>query len=209
MCRCDASTENARHRRKIEAGQRRVEAARKQYAADVLICAMCRERTPADISGRTSGPRETESRARRDSRAPTVNRQCRSDYPIEAGAASCPVGAPPVNGVHHHPPREAEVRPQAARPIATALEANPDGYVARLRRSKTDQEGSGRQIPIVYGTDPGCCPVRAWVSSASIVEGPLFRPVDRHGTIAPRRLSPQSVALIVKLSHGRNRPPRR
>lgn len=81
------------------------------------------------------------------------------------------------------------------------LEANPDGYVARLRRSKTDQEGSGRQVPIVYGTEPGCCPVRsvrAWVNSAGIVDGPLFRPVDRHGTVSPRRLSSQSVALVIK-----------
>ncbi|MDQ6782597.1 MAG: integrase, partial [Actinomycetota bacterium] len=38
------------------------------------------------------------------------------------------------------------------------LEAAPEGYVARLRRSKTDQEAAGRQVSIVYGTDPGCCP---------------------------------------------------
>jgi hypothetical protein len=58
------------------------------------------------------------------------------------------------------------------------LEAADEDYVARLRRSKTDQEAAGRQVPIVYGTDPGCCPVRAvgaWLSAMGLAEGPLFR----------------------------------
>jgi site-specific recombinase XerD len=86
------------------------------------------------------------------------------------------------------------------------LEAAPEGYVIRLRSSKTDQEAAGRAIPIVYGTDPGCCPVRAvraWTTAAGINAGPLFRPVNRHGTVLPRRLSAQSVALIVKAHMGR------
>lgn len=81
------------------------------------------------------------------------------------------------------------------------LEAAPEGYLARLRRSKTDQEAAGRQVPIVYGTDPGCCPVRAvrsWLTATGLTEGPVFRPINRHGQVAPRRLTAQSVALIVK-----------
>ena len=86
------------------------------------------------------------------------------------------------------------------------LEAAPEGYVIRLRSSKTDQEAAGRLVPIVYGTDPACCPVRAvraWTAVAGIDTGPLFRPVNRHGTVLGRRLTAQSVALIVKAHMGR------
>jgi integrase len=40
--------------------------------------------------------------------------------------------------------------------------------------------------------------VQAWIAAAKRGDGPLFRPIDRHGTIADRRLSAQAVALIVK-----------
>jgi integrase len=36
-----------------------------------------------------------------------------------------------------------------------------EGAVITLRRSKTDQEGAGRQIGIPFGSDPATCPVRA------------------------------------------------
>jgi hypothetical protein len=45
------------------------------------------------------------------------------------------------------------------------------------------------------------CPVRAveaWVEVLRIAEGPLFRAVDRHGRIHNTRLTPQSVASVVK-----------
>src|SRR5690606_4872081 len=45
------------------------------------------------------------------------------------------------------------------------------------------------------------CPVRAvraWLEASGIVEGTLFRPVDRHGRMADRRLSDKAVALVVK-----------
>lgn len=44
------------------------------------------------------------------------------------------------------------------------------------------------------------CPVNAheeWVATAGIVEGPLYRPVDRHGRVLERRLTDRSVGLIV------------
>jgi integrase len=40
--------------------------------------------------------------------------------------------------------------------------------------------------------------VRDWLDRAGITSGPVFRPIDRHGTMAERRLSDQAVALIVK-----------
>lgn len=72
--------------------------------------------------------------------------------------------------------------------------------VLTIRRSKTDQEGAGRQIAVPYGkTD--LCPVRAlkrWLQLAAVEEGPLFRPVDRLGRIGKTRLSDRAVALVVK-----------
>lgn len=81
------------------------------------------------------------------------------------------------------------------------IEETDDGLVVHLRRSKTDQEGAGRKIGIPYGSDPATCPVRAlraWLEASGIAEGPLFRPVNRHGQVGDRRLSDKAVALIVK-----------
>ena len=38
----------------------------------------------------------------------------------------------------------------------------------------------------------------AWLASAALDEGPLFRPVDRHGIIAPSRLSGEAVSLVIR-----------
>jgi site-specific recombinase XerD len=76
-----------------------------------------------------------------------------------------------------------------------------DGLVFTLRRSKTDQEGQGTRKGIPYGTNPSTCPVRAlraWLDAAGITDGPLFRGVDRWGTVAPRALSDRAVADIIK-----------
>lgn len=81
------------------------------------------------------------------------------------------------------------------------VEETPEGLVVRIRRSKTDQEGAGREIGIPYGSDPATCPVRAlraWRELAGAEEGPLFRPVDRHGRIGAGRLRAADVALAVK-----------
>jgi site-specific recombinase XerD len=76
-----------------------------------------------------------------------------------------------------------------------------EGLVVQLRRSKTDQEAIGRKVGLPFGSNPLTCPIRAlrdWLSRAGVARGPIFRPVDRHGNVKPRRLSDQSVALIVK-----------
>ncbi len=69
-----------------------------------------------------------------------------------------------------------------------------------LRRSKTDQQGQGRDIaiPRVQG---GFCPthcLQAWIDAAGISSGALFRQVNRYDQVLPHRLKAQSVALIVK-----------
>lgn len=75
------------------------------------------------------------------------------------------------------------------------------GTLLMLRRSKTDQEGEGRQVGIPYGSHRETCPVRSlrhWLDVAGVEEGPIFRPIDRHGTVSTARLSDRSVALVVQ-----------
>ena len=82
------------------------------------------------------------------------------------------------------------------------------GLVLAVRRSKTDQEGLGRTIGIPPAQGP-VCPVRAlrdWLATAaglkrageSETPAPLFRPIDRHGRLAPQALTGHAVAVIVK-----------
>lgn len=81
------------------------------------------------------------------------------------------------------------------------LDFRTEGLVITLRRSKTDQEGEGRKVALPYGSTPATCPVRAvraWLSAASITEGPVFRSVNKAGRVAVERLSDRSVANIVK-----------
>jgi site-specific recombinase XerD len=76
-----------------------------------------------------------------------------------------------------------------------------DGLTITLRRSKTDQDGVGRKIGIPYGSNPETCPVRtiqAWIESAAISTGPLFRSLNRHGQVQTGRLSGIDVARVVK-----------
>jgi integrase len=76
-----------------------------------------------------------------------------------------------------------------------------EGLVIRIRRSKTDQEGKGRQVAIPYGSVPETCPVRAcreWIAAGKLSEGPLFRRIDRHGHLNGRALHRDSIGAIVK-----------
>ena len=82
------------------------------------------------------------------------------------------------------------------------LEFRPgEGVLITLRRSKTDQEGKGETKEIDYGAQESTCPVKAlriWLDAAGITSGPVFRSFDIHGCLQPRRLTAQSVALVVK-----------
>jgi integrase len=81
------------------------------------------------------------------------------------------------------------------------IEDRAEGLVVTLRRSKTDQEGAGREVGIPYGALLDTCPVRAlraWLEASCITDGPIFRPVNRHGQIAPERLSDRAVARVVQ-----------
>jgi integrase len=75
------------------------------------------------------------------------------------------------------------------------------GVTLLLRRSKTDQEGLGQKIAIPFGHQEETCPVKAleaWIQKGSILEGFLFRAVDRHGNVAAAKMDGKSVARIVK-----------
>lgn len=73
-----------------------------------------------------------------------------------------------------------------------------EGLVLRLRRSKTDQEGEGASIPVLWGTFPLTDPVKVlhrWrmlCATQGIRSGPIMRAVDRFGRIGDR-MSPQAV----------------
>ena len=74
------------------------------------------------------------------------------------------------------------------------------GVIVTIPRSKTDQLGTGRKVGIPVGRTRHC-PVGAledWIARAGLIEGPLFRPVDRHGRIHPNALTGEAVSLVIK-----------
>jgi integrase len=80
------------------------------------------------------------------------------------------------------------------------LEKVRQGLIVHLRRSKTDQDGTGRKIGIPFGRTR-FCPVLAaerWLEVSGIETGAIFRRINRHGQIAPGRLSGDAVAVIIK-----------
>ena len=81
------------------------------------------------------------------------------------------------------------------------LTENTDGLLVTVRRSKRDQEGRGDTKAIPFGSDPETCPVRAvkaWTEAAGITDGPLLRPVDRHGNVSDARLSGKAIVIVIK-----------
>ena len=77
------------------------------------------------------------------------------------------------------------------------LEEMPEGMLATLRRSKTDQEGLGRRVAIPRGEI--ACPVaalRARLDAAGITEGAIFRRIFNkraQRVTERRRLAPRNV----------------
>ncbi len=80
------------------------------------------------------------------------------------------------------------------------IETVRQGLIVTIRRSKTDQVGVGRKLGVPHGRTR-YCPVAAlerWLEISGIQSGAIFRPVDRHGRIAPDRLSGDAVSVIVR-----------
>jgi site-specific recombinase XerD len=80
---------------------------------------------------------------------------------------------------------------------------DPDGVVITLRRSKTDQDGAGRQVGIANNANPTRCPVKALASWRAIVapattDSPVFVQVNRWQQVQTRALSGHAVALVIQ-----------
>ena len=81
------------------------------------------------------------------------------------------------------------------------LEFVKEGLKILVKRSKTDQFGTGHLKGIPYFTNPNLCPVkslRAWINISNINSGPLFRKFNKGFSLSNLRLSDQSIALIIK-----------
>ncbi len=82
------------------------------------------------------------------------------------------------------------------------IEFVPRGIVVHLRKSKTDQERAGEDTAIPFAKNKALCPVllmKAWLKASKLAQGPLFRRIDKAGSMGPMALTPQAVSNIVKL----------
>lgn len=78
------------------------------------------------------------------------------------------------------------------------LTSVPEGVKVRIRKSKTDQEGTGQEIAIPNGATLRIAEaLKRWLVAAKITTGPIFRRISKSGGVGPA-LSERSVALIVK-----------
>jgi integrase len=75
-----------------------------------------------------------------------------------------------------------------------------NGLKLLIERSKTDAEGKGAKIAIPCGQADETCPVaslRTWLALSKISTGPLFRKVNRGGSVERNRLSTDAVRQIL------------
>lgn len=74
------------------------------------------------------------------------------------------------------------------------LKSVPGGYIYRIPWSKTDQEGAGREVPVLGRAGVA---LKLWLEAAGLDGGNIFRAIGRGGE-AKKRLSAKGVARIVK-----------
>ena len=76
-----------------------------------------------------------------------------------------------------------------------------EGLKINLKRSKTDQFGEGSMKGLPYFDNPQYCPVislQKWIKISKIKSGALFRRFSKGSSLLEKRLSDQSVALLIK-----------
>src|SRR5210317_1372937 len=76
-----------------------------------------------------------------------------------------------------------------------------EGLKITLKRSKTDQFGEGSLKGLPYLDNSKYCPVvsmRNWIDISKINSGPLFRRFTKGSKLSDKRLSDQTVALLIK-----------
>lgn len=76
----------------------------------------------------------------------------------------------------------------------------PEGMLVQLHRSKTDQEGCGRQVAIPLGRTQLCAvrATRIWLERSGLTEGPLFVSIGRSGVANNTQLRAGSVNRVIK-----------
>ena len=76
-----------------------------------------------------------------------------------------------------------------------------EGLKITIRRSKTDQFGVGSIKGLPYFDNTKYCPVltlKHWIEISKIKSGPLFRRFSKGSNLSEKRLTDQSVALLIK-----------
>ena len=76
-----------------------------------------------------------------------------------------------------------------------------EGLKINIRRSKTDQFGLGFIKAVPYFDSSQYCPVvslKKWINISKIKSGPLFRRFTKGSKLTERRLTDQTVALLIK-----------
>ena len=76
-----------------------------------------------------------------------------------------------------------------------------EGLKMNVRRSKTDQYGEGFVKALPYFNNQLYCPVvslKDWLNISKIASGPVFRRFNKGSSLSEKRLTDQSVALLIK-----------
>jgi hypothetical protein len=64
-----------------------------------------------------------------------------------------------------------------------------------------DQAGQGRRVGLPAGAEEASCPLWAlhtWRTAGGVKEGAVFRVMNRHDQVLPKRLSGEGVGIVVK-----------
>ena len=81
------------------------------------------------------------------------------------------------------------------------LEFTPEGLKITIKKSKTDQIGEGMTKALPYFDNEIYCPVKnlkKWLEISKIKSGPIFRRFSKGLSLTNKRLSDQSVVLLIK-----------
>ncbi len=77
----------------------------------------------------------------------------------------------------------------------------PEGLKITIKRSKTDQYGEGTIKALPYFNNKNYCPViniKKWLEISKIKTGPIFRRFTKGPCLTEKRLTDQSVVLLIK-----------
>ena len=76
-----------------------------------------------------------------------------------------------------------------------------EGLKINIKRSKTDQFGEGFTKALPYFDNTQYCPVESlkkWIEISKIMSGPVFRRFSKGSKLSEKRLTDQTVALLIK-----------